>query len=359
MPSQSYVHFRDIAGSRIPWETRDRGWQHSPRVGGKLVLQSNPYSDARTQMLYYGGDTWIGIPSGVPSIAGYREFSDALYTAEQQSYARLRGKLYQGSAALGISLATYKQSREMIVNRYGTIRKSVAELYAVAHRSRRAGRDVSGLILEGIFGWQPLVVDIYNACMRVIQDAPSGGFVSGFGMAEIRILESESAPGYAYSFGANGTVTHKRTATYTVSNPNKWLAERAGLLNPAAVAWDLVPWSFAVNMITNVGSLVNSITDFAGLDFQPGSLTETVRYQTHAERAIWGDGFNYRALSGGNRSTKTRIVGNSVQPPPWTLQFRIPEANWTTAAIAASLATQKISKLVSFIFPKTWRPYTE
>ncbi len=50
-----------------------------------------------------------------------------------------------------------------------------------------------------------------------------------------------------------------------VTNPNLYLAQSMGLINPFATAWELVPWSFVVDYFVNVNSFVNSLTDLYGL----------------------------------------------------------------------------------------------
>lgn len=138
-----------------------------------------------------------------------------------------------------------------------------------------------------------------------------------------------------------------RSATVEISNPNGWLRERAGLNNPAAVAWDLVPWSFVVNMFVNTGQLVNSITDFVGLSFPSSSITTRydLNYRTHISGRIspkvYGSGsadFRY--------DFKMRQLGGVARPP---VVFKVPDLNWGLAAIAASLFAQKFSAANSLL----------
>jgi hypothetical protein len=49
-----------------------------------------------------------------------------------------------------------------------------------------------------------------------------------------------------------------------VSNPNTALANQMGFINPAAVAWELVPFSFLVDWFLPVGDFLNSFTDLLG-----------------------------------------------------------------------------------------------
>lgn len=362
MPIESFVEYRDYPGwagkvHNVRAHVLDRGWNHSPRVNGRLQLRMLPYSKTEEKVILFRDPTSLIIPTGF-FISGQMGpgLADATRVAEQQSFTRLRGKLYKGNAALGVTIASYKQSREMIVKRYQTITSQIEDVYARAMRTKRAGRDTAGVVLEGLFGWQPLLADVVAAASTVIHQAPVSTYVSGFGRGYTQ-YETQSPNEWQglTTIRGNGIVTHKRTAQVTVSNPNLWLAERAGTLNVAAIAWDLVPHSYIVNMFTNVGSLVNSITDFAGLSFTGGCQTLTTHYTNSYEKSSrdWGT-----SMCIFTKSEKLRTPGNAVQPPPWRLQFRIPDANWSLAAIAASVATQKISSLMTK-FPINRRIATE
>lgn len=337
MPSEQWSDTRFIGGTWVTREYLSRAWHHSPRVNGKLRLQSNVYTKVHKRLRTFTNAAHY-LPSGVTAPFGHER---ALDSAMAESYSRLRGKLYKGSAALGLTLATYKQSREMIVNRYKSLDRSIEELYARANRRRDAGKQVSNLYLEYVFGWAPLLTDIVSACTTVIELAEQSGFVSATSRQQISSRNVYSVPILKTVSTCDGIVIVNRSSQYVVSNPNTWLLERAGLLNPAAIAWDAVPWSFVVNMFANTGALVGTITDFVGLSFPNGSTTTTFRTSQYHYRYENYPGGMYRA-SGGSHFSKSRVLG-AVSPPP--LVFKLPDSSWELAAIAASLVTQKLSKV--------------
>lgn len=133
-------------------------------------------------------------------------------------------------------------------------------------------------------------------------------------------------------------------ALVRVSNPNLWLAERAGTLNAAAVAWDLVPWSFIVNMFVNTGQVVNSITDFYGLSFEEQSRTVTTFGTLHAYARMSNPppGKAYPSELRSEELLVHRSLGPFPRPP---LTFKVPDASWSTVAMAASLFIQKLPPL--------------
>lgn len=137
-----------------------------------------------------------------------------------------------------------------------------------------------------------------------------------------------------------GRVRCTQAVGVRIENPNTWLAERAGLYNPAAVGWDIVPFSFLVNMVTNVGSVINSITDFCGLSFSDGSLTtrwditRLIAYTETYPRV--GTKSQHDLLVHKERKLIGVPSGPSLIP-----YFRPPDVNWETAAMATSLMVQQ------------------
>jgi hypothetical protein len=357
-----YTKYSAPEGSpRYVTEACNQHWGHSPKVSGRLQLRANACTmeyaknvirEFRPTHFFGPNDNTIAyLANGLPW--------DGL---EASSYAKFRGKMYAGSAQLGVSLGSLQQSREMIAQRSRPIVQQAAELMESIGKSPKAQRllaqkrgdplgeiaslrALSGVHLEVIFGWQPLVQDIHNACMTVIQDAAQTAWVTGSSVGTFADPDSY----WGGPFGGLSTVRTAqmkvaRSAGVAVVNPNGWLLERAGLLNPIAVAWDLVPWSFVVNMFSNVGGLVNSITDFYGLEFVNASTTYSARVQYDAR--YYDDQHRMTSLMVSSAKYKYR-VGRADAPPP--LIWKVPNLNWGTAAMAASLAVGRVRALSKFL----------
>lgn len=345
MPTETLSDTPTAAGFVMNWKVRN--WSHSNRVAGKLRLRNNPYTltAGRITRLQYADGYSSYVPKQAPSgfdvpygvLNAY-----GLQALERTCYSKIRGKLYYGSASLGVTLATVKQSREMIVKRYGFLNRRCSEIAADLFRvdgsrrypkTRHAER-LAGFHLEVIFGWVPLLADIHAAAYNVIQLDDVTEFISvaanNVGQTQSGIDEYFTRARVSYHVGAR------------VSNPNTWLAERAGLLNPAAVVWDIVPWSFVVNMFTNMGQLVQSITDFAGLEFSNMYSTTTVGYRCVRD---------YGGVVNSSWSGIHQDRREAYFPMPPALTFRLPDASWGTAAMAASLFTQRFSRLAGLIRP--------
>lgn len=346
-------------GSTEYVEKSSYSWERDRNPDGSINMRDHYHLRERRFLMRRSGpdEALPYIATSIPINGGWWIY-DAWGPLEAESYARFRGKLYKGSASLGVTMASWKQSREMIVTRYRqmTLESDRFELRArrlidhirVDRNTRRVQFRLDRLgsqYLEMVFGWQPLLADIHAACVTVINAQPAAQRVNASARTYWQRQEHLDA-GVIWDEGLSGPIRVKRSATVEISNPNTWLRERAGLNNPAAVAWDLVPWSFVVNMFSNAGSLVNSITDFAGLSFPSSSITRhfdltyrlTVSVPVPDGRVVgFGD---YR------QEFKQRTLGGLARPP---LTLKIPDVNWELACIAASLFFQKFRKLDSLM----------
>lgn len=325
---------------------------------GKLKLEPHHWSLERRQIW---GVKQYGMeknPDYYPSPSlgeGYPNSPAANYCRDQayaRAYAKFRGKLYKGGAALGVTAASYRQSREMIVTR-GTQLATLTGAFAdkLSSNGLRGRHSLHNTYLEYLFGAKPLAQDMWAAANTVIQKSPG---------EQMSIRSSAQMP------FAGAVRTYYRTGSYSgryrvtiaanvqVSNPNLWLAERAGLANPASVAWDLVPWSFVANQICSIGAIVNSITDFVGLSFGAQSVTNR------------GFGTGWNINSNGLKPTQPgsalcyneysahlywRSVGAIPSPP---LVGKLPDVNWELAAMAGSLVIQKVH-LLNRVLTHRWR----
>lgn len=331
-----------------------RDWNHSPRVGPKreLELRSNLLTMIGSEYttLKYPHAMRNSFPKAPPNAGDPGNAILKLYSLqalEAQCYSKLRGKLYKGSAALGVTLAGMKQSRDMIVQRYAFLTsRATSVMQSIIQMEKRGGKlttknleRLAGFHLEIIFGWTPLLTDIHAAATSVIQLADAQEWISTSARAHGEW--SDSYQGTTSSYRSHYATASKisYSAGVRIKNPNTWLAERAGLLNLATVAWDVVPWSFVANMFVNVGQLVQQITDFAGLEFNHVYRTTTMGYRATSYRTT----HQGSAFAGFKAVDKRREASRFPKPPGLTV--RLPEVNWETAAMAASLFTQQFTRI--------------
>lgn len=273
-------------------------------------------------------------------------------SVRNRAYSKYMRSLREGNASLGVTLGSFRQSRDMIINRAAWAQRKLTEDdYKIkktrrrVYKTRRARRVAfADLHLEIIFGWQPLFEDIFKALTIVSEEVGSPAYIRG------------SATGFATRESrSSGFLTERRVAeaacrvTYasmcSVSNPNMWMANRLGLINPALVAWDLIPWSWVVGMFVNANALIGSVTDTVGLSIsgqsQTLSATGGVTVTSHLSYPYVADrSYTYR------HRAKVRKLGAIPGP---TVEFRLPDLNWSLAATAFSVVTQRVKRWNSLL----------
>lgn len=202
----------------------------------------------------------------------------ALYKA----YGRFVSRVNE-EAMLIVNAAERKEAGKMIVNSANRMlfafqllqrgrRASAMKALGLTPKGKKWNRaaDASNLWLEYHFGWEPMVKDIYSA-VEILQSNPPPRIARGSGKV------TSTAGSYMIPYSIQGRVQNKLTvrlqATVSVTNPNLHKAAQLGLINPASVAWELIPFSFLVDWFIPVGNFLNSYTDFVGLELENAFTT--------------------------------------------------------------------------------------
>lgn len=320
----------------------------------KLILVPHPFylsKSRETQFTHKSGPWAMDCESYHPTQQG--PVQDGRAAAASQARARLIGKLHYGDASLGVTLGSVRQSRAMILSRLKQARNLLLKAKSF-ERTAEFKRDLrsfanmplkdvaKGLAdthLEWIFGWVPLYTDIHSAMLVLAGDLP-GDFCRSTG-SNVTVLSG--APGSSPRIDCNVRNKSVWSTQVTVENPNLWLLNRLGLINPAVVAWDLVPWSFVVNLFVNVNSVLKSFTDLVGLKFTNGSVTTTTR-------GVWTC-TNANPYSGDVYSFSSHVVRHTTRslgtPPRPSLTLRAPEFNMSLLLMAGSLVVQQGHRIAS------------
>lgn len=265
--------------------------------------QPCPYDYLLRSGVYTGSDD----PTG--ALSSGASYEAAVYTGDSATlnkcYSRFVDKVSTASQ-WAVNMAERESAVKMVAARAGQVLKSFNALrkgrvvdaakhlgitrrvltrHGITKRwSRR--KDASALWLEFHFGWEPLVQDIHQAVDLLAGPLPSQNVTASASRTE----NWQEAPRF-YDWAVSGGRKHvcRMGAEVSVPNPNLYYANQLGLLNPAAIAWELVPFSFVVDWFTSVGQVLNSLTDFVGLELKNAYTTI---YYTGSQSGI------YRQYSG-------------------------------------------------------------
>lgn len=151
--------------------------------------------------------------------------------------------------------------------------RKITRDYWVMPNGRYLAKGAANKWLLYSYGVKPLCQDIYNAMDVLTRDPPST-IVRGSATASAQLSSDNISAAMKASFRVQAHVR--------VGNPNLWLANQLGLLNPAQWVLEGIPFSFVVDWFSNLTQIVNQMTDFVGLVItkpctsQVGICTETV-----------------------------------------------------------------------------------
>lgn len=317
-------------------EQLDYQSSNSPMVGGKIQLRSNGCHNCWCRNLSLRFKSGSSSSNYDAHFQGSDGTTGMFITAQMRSRVRetLEAKIRDGKASIGVTLASMNQTGEMVAGRLRQVDSffQKREEYTRRHQVRlrkkfQRTEATASTVLEGQFGWLPLMGEVQALAGSAFEKAFPPTCVT----SRYQTAFNMKSPNGWHTYEGMACITC--AAFLEVSNPNKLLAQRLGAANPLEVAWDLVPWSFLVNMFTNIGSIFAGVTTLNGLTLKNTSTTETVSYLRSTDTGL-GTGTNL-----------AKIKHRTLDLPSYALRFKAPSLSWSTASILCSLVAQRASKI--------------
>lgn len=141
-------------------------------------------------------------------------------------------------------------------------------------------KNVANAWLSLHFGWVPLVQDIHSA-LEILDRPPKDMKIKG--SAKSALTTWGSLDMYGSGIKNSSTFQCRMGARQIITDARLAQMSSLGLVNPASVAWELVPYSFVVDWFSNVGQVLSSYTDFVGIELVD---SYTTLYQDY-RREYW------------------------------------------------------------------------
>jgi hypothetical protein len=245
------------------------------RIGPKALIAALDYTISTSSQ---------SASSGLSSLAQYRVNSPDLNLGVILGEGR-------ETYALLASTAT-RLARAFNAVRRGNIRLAARELGAQISRRdygrlrdtlKNGGAETAWLQFQ--FGWAPLVQDVHTAVTRDWNRLQQGAEVRGHaGVGKPLDVTDRN------QFGASRTPSANATWRGEVSNSRLAQSQALGLLNPAQLAWNLLPFSFVVDWFVDINKLLGMMTSTAGI----GGLSTSVLYESQTESIGKGVGMYRR-----------------------------------------------------------------
>jgi len=227
--------------------------------------------------------------------------ANMIHHAETECLANLKNGAFNLAADLvespqTVDLIATLSMRVMYAWKSTSIRdyKTAAKILFGNHGWYNLDLSIKDQWLSWQYGWRPLLQDIYDGCELVRNGLKSGSFC----YARKRVTEDYGLPpnpGNKSTWLVQGeSLVGCEVALWAdVSAP--WLAmvESLGFINPLALAWEELPFSFIIDWFAPVGTFLAALTAPIGIRFLSGTRTTkswmSIDVQCVIESPAYGD----------------------------------------------------------------------
>lgn len=275
----------------------------------RVYVETTGYKTPRPHVVQTPYSLW-SVVSDDPSLDGPNSWaapalwnSPAIQEARNKALERFILE-YQGgiTANLGLAAAEAKSSIELIASRLSTLYKGFSAIKRLDFKTAAASfgppgprkkakglkyraRDSASLHLEYIFGWLPLMSDVYTTYDNLMSGRSDNTRFQGSAKAS----RSWSAPAPTSGFGWFGSLDVEakcrveatvRIGSNTLADANKY-----GLINPVNVAWQAMPFSFVADWFLPISDGLSTLTDHAG--YVITDPRETLHVRTSGKEYYW------------------------------------------------------------------------
>ena len=265
-------------------------------IGDTVLVRSSPGG--------YAGDVVVGNSTLTGRVNGRSIVASNTYPVipalmRNEAVTEALNDISSQKAAIGEDLATFSQTVRMIANPTRSLAKGLKKVWAdqsvhrYLHESalslarKGIANRAASRYLEYVYGWKPLMQDIYGLVEYAKHMGPKPLLVHGRGnsrsqgsIPDVNFGDaSQAANTTLFGMTENIKVQCSLWARIDPNYTGLRALQQLGLLNPASLAWELVPWSFVVDWLCPIGPVLSALTARAGLLFVDG----TVSVRTSAE----------------------------------------------------------------------------
>lgn len=182
------------------------------------------------------------------------------------------------------------------------------------------------------YGVAPLMGDIKSSMDTLHSEFPRKRI---FGYAEDSGTVVDAPWGPQKKDTYTTKIAYRQSVEVWVTNPNLYLAGRLGLVNPAQWALEAIPLSFIADWFSNLSDVVNSMTDFVGVNTaNPCVNRRYVQTRVGTHTYAWYDTNSYTTIW----ESKHRDL--SLVTPKFQVAYE--RFQWQRGANAISLLLQAL-----------------
>lgn len=290
-------------------------------------------------------DVADGMVAAVRSI-----LSDVISEMDGKLVKKFYDKLSNQKVHIGNIIAERAQTLDLLRSAILGLKSLIGVKKGVIKSIVKAGLDpiktakrLSNNYLAFQFGVQPLLSDIY-ASVEILRDP-------NMGTDTIAIRTNSTKYVSLMRNGASvaGRLSRSYVYYFSVSSDLSRSLNSFGLVNPAEIAWEVLPWSFVVDWLLPVGTFISSLTSLTGITFVSGVHTEKFlgtydSTPTQVDLSLLHDGQPHFQVYGNYGMSYTIREVVSSPPDAYTmLQLKSP-ISWTHGLESLALTVQKLFK---------------
>ncbi len=204
-----------------------------------------------------------------PDDSGYRE------NAINESIVKAMNNLAELKVQLGADLGEAEQTISMLSNTVSQLARAmiagkhgrwseIPDILEISKKDLLSGKSLSNRWLEYQYGWKPLKSSLYDMQKKLHEDIANGTWLRALGSANWSQSGGFPYGGADWKWSTSGTVQTvvlAHVSNATLHSMNSW-----GLLNPLQIAWELTPFSFAIDWFVPIGNTLDALTAGVGLD---------------------------------------------------------------------------------------------
>jgi hypothetical protein len=271
------------------WDMNVRYRQYAQLIPPYYITFPGNASFVYKEQAYYGvSDTFFGFSDhGGPNFSFSLPASELVNVAGHKATNQLYEKLADEQVHIGNMIAERAQTYEMLTS-------SVARLRSFLQSPRRTvvnfitsgykniSKQVSDDFIQYCFGVEPLVSDVYTLANKLAES------MSDLKKSDMVKVRSGGSADDSFEYTSEGAfwVDHHSVKVevrcrfmceYRIDGVFLASLKNYGLVNPASVLWEVMPWSFVIDWFLPIGKFISSISAENGLEFSTGTRSTLIR----------------------------------------------------------------------------------
>lgn len=323
---------RPIPPDRFAAATERRIMKQHDSFTSATLISLDPYGDDETAP----ASKWTNVQPNMstlrePTVSDYAKLDLMVRNKIKDQKINVLQAAAEGRMTVNLLLTTASE----IARTFHTLRSGRPILDFIKDISKpntRNSRRLAGKWLEYQYGWKPLMSDVYGGCEALAQRLTEGVPVYTKSEAEIFYDSGKTQSGLTTTY-YESSLRMKVKARYSIKNASEKSLTEIGITNPAALVWELVPWSFCIDWVLPVGDYLQGLDALTGIDdlivarsYQMTNITNSaLTYADHYQyfkkpygRAIMTETITKRFapsyyLSLGNLYPKSKISTSSAR----------------------------------------------